>query len=227
MSTHLPVPPCSSCSSSTPATAARVRLFPWIAACLAVGAVFAGVSRAAPEPELVSSSWHLDFEHDKPQAIAVKNLEGETRWYWYMTYEVTNETGQTQLFVPEVTVADDTGRIMQAGDGVPSRVYREIRDKLRSVSLQSPVQILGELLEGEDHSKKGVVVWPADLDRDIDEYRIFFAGLSGETAIIEHPRTGEAVRLRRTLMLRFALPGDNEHPERQTIERIEQREVMR
>jgi hypothetical protein len=208
--------------------AVRVRLLSLAAAtCLAVGASFAGVSTAAPEPELVSPSWNLEFTYDKPQAIAVENLEGQTRWYWYMTYKVTNETGQTQLFVPEVTVADDSGRIMPAGEGVPHRVYREIRDKLRSVSLQSPVQILGELLEGEDHSKKGVVVWPATLDRDIDEYRVFFAGLSGETAVVENPQTGEEVRLRRTLMLRFALPGTNEHPQRQSVDRIEQRDVMR
>ncbi|MFW5682773.1 MAG: hypothetical protein ACOC1G_07185 [Phycisphaeraceae bacterium] len=198
-----------------------------IAVCMAVPALFAGAATAAPEPELVSPSWNLEFTYDKPHAIAVKNLEGETKWYWYMTYEVTNKTGRTQLFVPEVTVADDTGRIMQAGDDVPNRVYRAIRDKLRSVSLQSPVQILGELLEGEDHSKKGVVVWPAALDRDVDEYRVFFAGLSGETAVVEHPGTGEEIRLRRTLMIRFALPGDDEHPQRQTVDRIEQRDVMR
>lgn len=197
------------------------------AACVMVCALFTSDLSAAPEPELVSPSWNLEFEYDLPEAIAVETLDGETRWYWYMTYEVVNETGQTRLFVPEVAVADDTGRIMQAGDGVPIRVYRAIRDQLRSVSLLAPTQILGELLEGEDHSKRGVVVWPADLDRDIDEYRVFFAGLSGENAVVEHPRTGEEVRFRRTLMLRFALPGDDEHPQRQPVDLIEERDVMR
>lgn len=190
--------------------------------------VLAGnAAQAAPEPELVSPSWQLDFDFERPDAIAVETLTGEVQWYWYMTYTVTNETGATRLFVPDITIADDTGRLMAAGEGVPSRVFRAIRDKLRSTALMSQTQIVGQLLEGDDYARTGVAIWPAAVQDDLDEYRVFVAGLSGETATTTDPITGETVLLRRTLMLRFELPGDDESPEEQPVILAERREVMR
>lgn len=184
-------------------------------------------AHAAPEPELVSPSWQLDFEYDEPDAIAVKTLTGETRWYWYMTYEVTNHTGEERLFVPDITIADDTGRIIPAGEDVPARAFRAIRDELGSTRLQSQTQIVGQILQGEDHSRRGVAIWPADTDRDVDAIRIFIAGLSGETATAVDPVTGEEVLLRRTLMLAYEMPGNNTSPQDQPFIRSAEREVMR
>jgi len=73
---------------------------------LFVAALFAvAPAVAAPEPDLVPRSWEFKFEFKHPRPIAVKNLQGEYEWYWYMTYDVVNNTGQERLFIPELTIA--------------------------------------------------------------------------------------------------------------------------
>jgi len=181
---------------------------------------------AAPEPEIVSSSWQLDFKYDTPQAIAVRDIDGTIKWYWYMTYLVTNNSEDDQLFVPDITIVDDSGRLLTDGQDVPTSVFRAIREKLESTTLLSSSQIVGKMLQGDDFAREGVVIWPVS-DEDVDEVRIFVAGLSGETAEVVDPLTEETMLLRRTFMLRFATPGDAVSPEDQNIRLVQEREVMR
>ena len=65
-----------------------------VASGLFVGAMLPKASVAAPEPSLVTKSWEFKFTYDTPRAIAVRNLQGEFEWYWFMTYKVVNDTGQ-------------------------------------------------------------------------------------------------------------------------------------
>ena len=181
---------------------------------------------AYPEPEVVSPSWQLEFTWRKPRAIALQTTDGSYRWFWYMPYKVVNDTGSEVLFIPEITIATDTGRIISAGQDVPASLFPKIKDKLDNPLLQSPIDVVGELLQGEDHAKESVAIWPA-FEKNVTHMKVFVAGLSGETQTFEHPTTGEPVMVRRTLMLHFRLPGDPPTPQGQPVVHVDQREVMR
>jgi len=196
-----------------------------LAAAVVTGAVLVGLApqaHAAPEPAIVSPAWQLDIKYQKPQPIAVKNVEGQWQWYWYLPYTVTNNTGQDLLLVPEVTIADSTGRIVDAGRGVPASVFNAIKAELEDPLLVRPSNVIGRLLQGEDYAKSSVAIWPAPGE-DVDGVSVFISGLSGETTPVTLPGMDEPVLLRKTLMLRFELPGSPETPENQpVIERGEQ-----
>jgi len=90
--------------------------------------------------------------------------------------------------------------------------------------------ILCTLLQGKENAKVGLVVWPVG-DMDIDEIAVYAAGFSGESTKIEFkdPETGEAkeITLRKTMMLRYALPGSLERRDAEPIAPIAQRWIMR
>jgi len=181
---------------------------------------------AAPRPQIVSTSWNLDFEFDMPSPIAVKGVDGQVRWYWYITYTVSNNSGSERDFVPEFTVANDRGQIITAGRGVPSVVFVKIKELLGDPLLESPVEVVGRLLQGDDFAKRSVIVWPASY-QDVDELRVFVSGLSGETAKFPNPLTGEPVFVRRTRMMTFATPGDAISPQDRSVKLLDVQDVMR
>jgi hypothetical protein len=198
-----------------------------------LGACLLGVVAAAGmnatgrvEPSLVPRSWDLQFTYQTPRPIAIKDAEGQTHWFWYLSYRAQNNSGQERFFNPEITVATDRGDIRITGEKVPASVYEAIRVKLDNPLLENPISIVGKILLGEDHARHSVAIWPA-FDHDVDVLNIFVAGMSGETATVNDPVTGEQVVLRKTLMIDFAFPGTEVHPQRQTIERTGQRWIMR
>lgn len=193
---------------------------------MAMLAACAAPLHAAPEPAIVSPSWNLDFEYRTPQAIAVPDIEGTPRWYWYMAYKVTNHTGEDRLFIPEITIATDTGRIIETGRNVPATVFEHVKRQLRNPLVESPVDVIGRLLQGDDYARESVAIWPA-AGEPINEMRIFVAGISGEAVNVEHPGTGDAVMMRRTRMLTYHLPGKPATPQRQPVIFQDERDVMR
>lgn len=200
-----------------------------VAAALAAAATVATPTREArayPEPAIVSPSWNLEFTHGQPRAISVRGIDGQPRWYWYLPYKVVNNTGEDRLFVPEFTIYGDNGQIIQAGQDVPASVYVAIRDQLKNDLLESPVAVVGELLQGEDYAKESVAIWP-DFSEDVDEFTIFVGGLSGETQTIENPATGEKTLVRRTLALHYKAPGNFPSPRNATIIAAGEEHVMR
>ena len=56
---------------------------------------------------------------------------------------------------------------------------------------------------------------------------VFLAGFSGETAVVQDPDTGDEVLLRKTLMLQYATPGTDVHPQDQDILLDSEQWVMR
>lgn len=210
-----------------------------------------------PEPELVTSSWLLTFTYDTPRTIAVEMADGTIKWYWYMTYQVFNDPRVSSnhrepiLFIPEIIIADDRGNIRHANRGVDARVFPEIKRATDNGLLLSPATVPGNILPGDDYIRESVAIWPVSED-DVDEFSIFVGGLYGETAHLPHPVTGEPmtrvlknprtgepevdangdpvtrpVLLRRTRMLQFATPGTNNNPQRQSIRKLEDTDVMR
>lgn len=182
--------------------------------------------QAFPEPAAVSPSWNLDFEFGSPEPIAIEDVSGTTQWYWFMPYTVVNNSGSDQLFIPEATLATDAGDIISAGQNVPASLFPRIRQRLRNPLLLSPLEVVGRILQGEDYAKESVIIWPA-FDHNVDELTLFISGLSGETQAATNPITGESVLMRRTLMLRYAMPGNPASPQSQPVQLVEQRDVMR
>jgi hypothetical protein len=181
---------------------------------------------AYPEPAPVSPSWSLDVTVQKPAAISIEDVDGSIRWFWYMPYKVVNNTDQDLLFIPEITIANDNGDILTAGQNVPPTVFPAIKQRLGNPLLLSPVEVVGKLLRGEDFAREGVVIWPAS-DADVDAFSVFFAGLNGETQNVKNPLTGESVLVRRTLMLEYKTPGNFTRPQEQPVVEAGRREVMR
>lgn len=181
---------------------------------------------AYPEPAIVSPSWSLDVEVTAPEAISIEDVDGSIRWFWYITYKVVNPTDEDLLFIPEITIANDLGEIITAGENVPPTVFPAIKERLGNPLLLSPVQVVGKLLQGEDFAREGVAIWPAAAG-DVDAFSVFIAGLNGETQNIENPLTGESVLVRRTLMLDYKSPGNFQRPQEQPIIEAGRREVMR
>ena len=135
-------------------------------------------AQAYPKPALVSEAWHLDFECDAPRTLAVTDENGDTRWYWYLTYRVENNTGHDQLFIPEVTILTDHGQVVITDVDVPSKVFQKIKQQLRHPLLERPSKIIGKILQGPDHAKDGVAIWAVSQE-DVDAFTLFFSGISG------------------------------------------------
>lgn len=184
------------------------------------------ICQAFPTPPVVTRSWELGFTHTQPRPIGVQDVDGKYHWYWYITYKVTNLTGTERLFVPDFTIATDTGEIMQANRNIPSDVFKAIKDHLGNPLLESPAQIVGQLLQGEDHARESVIIW-REPGEDVARISLFISGLSGETTVIQNPETKAQVLMTRTLMLDFELPGRPALPQNQTILSAGQKWIMR
>lgn len=185
------------------------------------------VAAEHPEPTVVNPSWALDIEIGRPGAVALRSASG-TRYYYYLPYKVTNRTGEEQLFIPEIGIANDQGDLVTAGRGVPPQVFELVKRELNNRLLVAPIEAVGQLLQGEDYAKESVAIWPAWYpDEDVDAFRVFFGGWTGDSQQIENPLTGEPVFVRRTLMLEYEVPGTGVTPDREKIERVGKREIMR
>lgn len=193
---------------------------------VAVMALWLSPAQAYPEPAAAPRAWQLEFTYGKPQPIAVDDLQGQTHWYWYLPYKVVNKTDQQRLFLPDVAIATDEGDIIPAGSAVPPRVFEAIRQRQGNPLLQTPVEIIGQLLPGEDQARESVIIWP-EFTHDVGQITLFVQGLSGETAQVLNPLTQEPVLLRKTLMLRYGLPGKPPTPQLQEVLPIDTTWVMR
>ena len=199
-----------------------------VAATLAGGfALTVDEAGAYPKPAVVSSSWNLEFEYSKPQAIMVPDLAGRPQWFWFLPYQVTNNTGEDRLFIPEFTVYTDQGDIITVGQNVPSTVFPAIAKRLGNDLLESPIEIVGQLLQGSDYARESVAIWPAFQGKDVDHFTIFVGGLSGETQTVRSPGKDEEILVRRTKAIEFAIPGNYPTPQNQPVNFIDERDVMR
>lgn len=180
----------------------------------------------APEPSPTDQSWRLAFSYEQPAAIAIADQQGDPQWYWYLPYKVTNHTAKKQLFVPSFTITDNTGRVISAEDNVTPRAFHKIKKRLGNPLLRSPANVAGTLLVGEDHAKESVAIWPAST-KDVDSFRIFVGGLSGETQTMQKPGSDETVTLHRMWMIHYQSPGDRKTPENQPLKLVTEEWVMR
>lgn len=183
---------------------------------------------AAPEPSPVTTQWEFTFENGPLRLAWVDTGEGP-KPYFYLTYRITNHWGGVKLFAPDVTLMTDNANLVHSGRDVPHAVTEEIIDRLDNPLLESQIDIVSNVLEGVEHARDGVVIWPAKV-LDADEVTVFFAGLSGEfQSYVVGRDTDDPHRynLRKTLMLRYSTPGDYAQQGDEPFELVEKRWVMR
>ena len=99
--------------------------------------------------------------------------------YWYMTYRVTNNTGQEQLFLPVFEMLTREGKVHVSDKGVSPRVFDAIKDREGNRFLERRSKVEGTLRQGEAEAKDSVAIWKQPLDQ-MGEFTIFISGLSGE-----------------------------------------------
>jgi hypothetical protein len=173
---------------------------------------------AAPKPSPYPISWELKFEHARPKRIVVVPAgSNKAEAFWYMTFAVTNLTGQEQRFLPVFELMSKEGNVIRSDDRIPVNVFEEIKRFERNDALESMTQISGTINVGEENVREGVAIWREPMP-EMGHFTIFVTGLSGEAIILKddkgNPVMKEAdgrklpVVMRKTRKLDYHVPGD-------------------
>lgn len=185
---------------------------------LSILTVIVNTSPAAPEPEVVQKpyEWTVDVTFEHPQQITLRwNKEKKPEKYWYTIITLTNNTKNDVEFYPECELVTDTFQIVPACRGVPAFAFKQIKQRHQSKYpfLEYLDDTDNRILQGEDNTKDIAIIWP-DFDSKAKGINIFIAGLSNETAAVDHPtekdEAGNPVKiyLRKTLELSYKVSGD-------------------
>jgi hypothetical protein len=185
-------------------------------------AVLSGAT-SYPTPSAVPVRWELNFT---PGELRLFTDAATERNYWYFTYMVENRTGRDQTWAPRFHLMTDAGEIMASGDGVSMDITNAILDMLGNELLMNQFEVIGDLLQGREHAKEGLVVWPA-RHLNVTEISLFISGISGETARVIDPLTGEEHLLRKTLQRSYLVPGNPTARGSRPLEMTEQRWIFR
>lgn len=177
--------------------------------------------KAAPEPSPRPPRWELQFK----AVHQLRLIKIGDSFYWFMTYLVTNRTGEDQTFVPNATLYTDAGDIIPDGN-VGFRVVDQILELLNKPLLESKNQIIGPLLQGKENAREGLLIWKA-RSLDIDHVSVFIAGLSSETQVALNPYNGNEYVVRKTLALEYDVPGDPATNIRSPVRYVDKRWIMR
>jgi hypothetical protein len=185
---------------------------------LAIVVLGACFSLAAPEPAIVPgpADWTVDVRFEHPQQIEAQlSQSGKRARYWYTIITLTNNTGRVVDFYPNCELMTDTYQIIPAGKSTPAIVFEHIkkRHQAKYPFLEFLEKVDNRILKGRDNTKDIVIIWP-DFDTKAKTIKIFIAGLSNETVVIDHPvakdKNREPLRifLRKTLELTYNVGGD-------------------
>lgn len=173
---------------------------------LAAAAVVAPLAALAPEPDPVSRRWQLEIEPGPLRVASVNVKDVGARPFLYMTYTVTNNSGDDLLFAPMFELSLGDGEVTRSGRGVPQDVTNELLASTQDPFIVDQISIIDQLLQGEENSKRGLVVWPLK-DMSPEKVTIYAAGFSGETKTVQSPVGDQSFVLRKTLMLSYDSPG--------------------
>ena len=178
------------------------------------------------DPEKV---WTLTFWYNRPRMIRVKEPGKSTKLYWYVTYVVMNDTaiGKARkkgkereiLFVPEFTLVTDTDKVYRDVVVPAAERLAKIRSDA-TIKYYNSVTIAGAIPaskpDGKDYAKRGIVMFDS-VDLSTDFFSIYVTGLSNGYREVTNPKTRKKVIRRKTLRLKFAMPGDNMYPNEDEI----------
>ncbi len=167
---------------------------------------------AAPEPEVVPTRWELKAKFSPLRVLTVDTPEGP-RAFVYMTYEVTNTTGQDVLFAPTFDLVTADGTVERSGKGVSAEATKKVIAYVNDPEVKDQIAVIGSLLQGEENARVGIVIWSGEQLRP-GELTVYAAGFSGESTTVTPPKTAggkaaaEGVVLRKTKSLTYRTPGE-------------------
>lgn len=199
-----------------------------------------------PKPSGVPISWELKIEYLEPRRIDVGGSS-----YWYLVYTVTNTSSLTQRYFPTYQLVTEDLKVIDTDAGISSSVFAEIkqRHQLTHKYLVPPTAAIGDLPSGDDNARESVAIWRAD-EVTGNSFTIYAAGLSGEAKLVKNPaydaskpettkvKTGDGrereiitnpkyFTLRKTLELRYSLPGSESARQSVDPQRLKARWIMR
>ncbi len=178
-----------------------------LGACALAAAVAGPLAALAPEPEPVPRRWQLEIEPGELRMTTVTLDKLGPRRFYSMTYKVINNSGQDLLFAPAFDLADGRGQVIRSGRDVPAAVTSQLLEDARNPFIQDQIGIIGEIRQGQENAKDGLIVWPATSLAPA-EITIYVGGLSGETATVSSADGKARFVLRKSLKLDFGAPGD-------------------
>jgi hypothetical protein len=173
---------------------------------------------SAPQPAIVAKAnqWTLNVVFDQPQQIMVKVPgQAKAQRFWYIIVTLTNNSDMDVPFYPSCELVTDTLQVVGTYQDSKNVVFKKIkhRHKKKYPLLESILFADNRILQGQDNTKDLAIIWP-DFDAKAKNVSLFLAGLSNETASVEHPTEKDAegnpkkLYLRKTLELQYSIGGD-------------------
>lgn len=171
----------------------------------------------------------LEFAYKAPRFITVIEPDDggqlKRKRVWYLAYRITNRTGQSRMFVPELTlISTDTGKSYR--DQVLPTVHKAIAQREDpALDWKNSATIVGEIPptpeKGFDLSTYGIATWEG-VDSETDYFSVVVTGLSNGYKIAQG--AGDEARrvLDKTLKLNFWRPGDAQFENEREIRPISQ-----
>jgi len=167
-----------------------------------------------PKPSPYPIAWQFQFQHDVPKRVVVDTGKDAPVAYYYMTYTVTNNTGEERTFLPLFELLTSDGRVIRSDQNIPRKVFDAIKEREKKQFLEPWTKIGGELRLGDDQARDGVAIWAEPAAR-MGKFNIFVGGLSGEAVHLKNDKgedlkdkEGNPIILRKTLQLDFHIRGD-------------------
>lgn len=212
-----------------PRRSRRLGLVGFLACCVGVAALgliaVAPMAALAPEPDPVPKRWELQVETSDLRIITI-DVAGGPKKFFYMTFKVTNNSGQDQLFAPSFQLSDGDGNVVRSGREVPAAVTQKLLTEAQNPFIQDQIGVIGELQQGAENAKDGLVIWPAG-SLNPSKLTVYAAGFSGETKTVASPDGKDKFILRKTLRMEFHAPGDLSGVAAQSFEVTERGWIMR
>lgn len=195
-------------------------------AILAGGLGIGSMLGMAPEPESVPRRWELRFEPGPLRVASVNVPDVGPRMFLYLTYRVTNNSGEDVFFAPSFDFSDGEGNVTRSGRDVPQAVNTQLKELVQGTYIQDQVQIIGDILQGEAHAKEGLVIWPL-ADMNPSEVVIYATGMSGESKTVTAPNGKDKFVVRKTVRLEYKAGGSMDGIKSTPIELVGRGWIMR
>ena len=202
------------------------RVFCALTMLVAAAGLGAGSIGMAPEPDPVPRRWELQIDPSALHVTSVNVPNVGAKSYIYMTYKAVNNSGQDVLFAPAFELSLGDGTVARSGRDVPQAVTAELVKRTQNSFIQDQIAIIGDILQGEEHAKEGIVIWPL-TNFEPSEVTIYAAGFSGESKSVSSPDGKEKFVLRKTLRLDYSPRGDLTSSSSQAMEVQNRQWIMR
>lgn len=149
------------------------------------------------------AAWTLDYEMG-PMRLFRDPGTGDA--YWYATFTIINRTGKDRHIAPRWELLDEQGRVSVEGRGVPGDTRKAIMRLLNDPQLQESSAVVGDIAQGVENGKPGVVIFPAGPE--VRRFSLLVSGISSDRDSIKDPKTGKPITVQKTMRLDYQVPGE-------------------